>query len=50
MGLGLKATNTFAKHLEKVFQPHPSVSNNDDIYDFLNTQYYLKLPLEKSLK
>jgi hypothetical protein len=28
----------FAKHLEKVFQPHPSESN-DDIYDFLNTLY-----------
>jgi hypothetical protein len=25
----------FAKHLEKMFQPHPSVSNDDDIYDFL---------------
>jgi hypothetical protein len=37
----------FAKHLEKVFQPHSSVSNDDDIHDFLNTPYQLELPLEK---
>jgi hypothetical protein len=37
----------FTKHLEKLFQPHPSVSNDDDIYDFLNTPYQLELPLEK---
>jgi hypothetical protein len=37
----------FAKHLEKVFQPHSSANNDDDIYDFLNTQYQLKLTLEK---
>jgi hypothetical protein len=37
---------TFAKHLETVFQPHSSVSN-DDIYDFLNTPYQLELPLDK---
>jgi hypothetical protein len=34
-------------YLEKAFQPHPSVSNDDDIYDFLNTPYQLELPLEK---
>jgi hypothetical protein len=37
----------FAKHLEKVFKPHASVSNDDDIYDSLNTPYQLELPLEK---
>jgi hypothetical protein len=37
----------FAKHLEKVFQPHSSANNDDDIYDFLNTPYQLELPLQK---
>jgi hypothetical protein len=37
----------FAKHLQTVFQPHSSISNDDDNYDFLNTPYLLELPVDK---
>jgi hypothetical protein len=51
MGHGLKATKKRLWHSlsiwKKVFQPHSSVSNDDDIHDFLNTPYQLELPLQK---